>query len=513
MIDLDVIFRSVISFKNDKGSPTVPQQDLLRNFRAMQQTVPVAPEDKTYKVLYYFILDYVKGCQTADIELPSYEYVRSHFESVEGNEAVLGVLEKIKGQQPYVGQDYRSVLREYNEGQRLLQLERILSNSSKIATTGMEIGQGKNKIRVKGIMDSVSYFARETKELQRNLTGVKTESQIVSEEDSGEVQEEYRKAKADPSESIGINTWLKEIDVATNGLKNTELMMVTAFTGHCKTTFSLNMAYRALYSGWNTAFVSLEMTFAEMRRHIYVLHSCNPMFKEKLPKYKDLVGTITYNNVLYGRLNDREQKYWEEVCKDFDKNSNENSETYGRFFVWQPEKSITTVSDIEFKMRQYQQELQMTGRTLEFVVIDYISLLGADKEERTRDPNETLNNIIKSLKRLCLTYNNGKGIRILSPHQANREGFKEAKKNEGLYSLTSLSNAHEAERSCDIIISLFKFDDDNDNNRIKICCLKNRRNKHFRPFDACINFETGFIYNYSYAIEQADNIDMTMVLS
>lgn len=512
MIDLDVIFRSVINFKNDKNVPTIVQQDLLKNFRAMQQTVPVAPEDKAYKVLYYFILDHVKGCQTAEIELPSYEFTRNHFESVEGNEAVLGVLEKIKGQQPYLGQDYRAVLKEYNEGQRLLQLERILSNSSKIATTGMEIGVGKNKIRVKGIMDSVSYFARETKDLQRDLTGVKTESQIVSMEDSVEVQEEYNKAKANPTESIGINTWLAEIDNATNGLKNTELMMVTAFTGHCKTTFSLNMAYRALYSGWNTAFVSLEMTFVEMRRHIYVLHACNPMFRDKLPQYKDLVGTITYNNVLYGRLNEREQKYWEIVCKDFDQNSNDKSVKYGRFFVWQPDKSLTTVSDVEFKMRQYQQELQIAGRDLDFSVIDYISLLGADKEERTRDPNETLNNIIKSLKRLCLTFNNGKGVRILSPHQANRDGYKEAKKNEGLYSLTSLSNAHEAERSCDLVLSIFKFDDENDNNRLKICCLKNRRNKQFHPFDACINFETGFIYNYSHAIEQSDNIDITAVV-
>jgi replicative DNA helicase len=182
------------------------------------------------------------------------------------------------------------------------------------------------------------------------------------------------------------------------------------------------------------------------------------------------------------------------------------SESYGRFFVWRPERTVTTVSDIEFKLRQYQQELQTVGRNLEFVVIDYVSLMGADKEEKTRDHNETTNNVIRSLKQLCLTFNNGKGIRILSPHQANRESYKEARKNDGVYNLTGMSNAHESERSCDVVISIYKYDDEGNNNRLKFCCLKNRRNRPFKNFDACINFETGFIWNYGNMIEQSDNI-------
>jgi hypothetical protein len=513
MIDLDILFRSIINFKNPKGELTISQQDLLKNFRAMQQNVPEAPEETAFKTLYYFVYDYVKSCDTTQTELPSYEYIKNHFESIEGNEAVLSILEKIKSQQPYVGQDYRKILATYNEHQNILKLERVLSNSAKIASTGMEVGVGRDKTRLKGVLDAISYFARESKDLQRSITHVKTESQIVSSEDASEMVAEYKKAKADPTEGMGISTWLKEIDDATNGLKNTELMMVLAFTGHCKTTFAYNMAYRALFGGWNTAYITLEMNFEEMRRHLYVLHSCNPYFKQKLPQYADLVGKITYNNVAYGLLTPEEEKYWFEVTKDFDRTFNEDADTYGRSFIWRPEKTVTTVSDIEFKLRQYQQELAMSGKNLEFAVIDYISLLGADKDERTRDPNETTNNIIKSLKQLCLTFNNNKGIRILSPHQANRESYKEALKNEGFYNLTGMSNAHEAERSCDLVASIFKFDDDGDNNRLKICNLKNRRNKPFKAFDACINFETGFIYNYAHIIEQSEQmVDITEVV-
>lgn len=506
MVEIDQIFRSIINIRNDQNNETISQKDLVKNFRSLQLIIPSPPEEKAYNKLYHFILDYYKKCDSSDLELPSFEFIKNHFETVEGSEAVLSVLDRIRVQQPYVGQDFRAVLRQYNEDQRTAELGRVLNNASKVATTGMEEGRGRNKVKLYGVLDAINYIARNTKDLTRSMTGVKTEGQIVSNEDSKEMIEQYEKAEADPTESIGINTWLREIDDATGGLKNSELMIVGGFTGHCKTTFAINMAYRALYGGWNTAFITLEMSFDEIRRKMYVLHACNPRFKEIYPEYAHLVGKITYNNVLYGRLNQEEKAYWYKVCKDFDKNVNCESDSYGRFFVWQPEKSSTTVSDIDLKCRQYQQELAGTGRELEFIVIDYISLMGADAHEKVRDPNETTNNIIKSLKRLCLTFNNGKGVRILSPHQINRDGYKEALKNEGLYNLTALSNTHEAERSGDLIISTFKFDEGNDNNRIKLCNLKNRRNSSFKPFDACIDYETGFIYNFTHSIEESDSI-------
>ncbi len=513
MVDLDVVFRSIVNFKNSKGKETISQSNLLKNFRAMQQVIPEAPEEKTYTILYHFIFDFLRSCKSSEPELPSYEFVKNFFQTEEGNEAVLAILEKIKAQQPYLGQDYHTILRMYNDDQNILRFERVLTNSNKIAAVGLEIGTGRKKQKLKGIRDAVSYFARETKELQREVSGIKTEGQIVSVEDSDEMIGEYERAEKDPTESLGVNTWLTQIDDATGGLKNTELMIAAAFTGHCKTTFCMNMAYRALYGGWNTAFTTLEMTYDEIRRHLYCLHACNPKFRKTHPKYAKLVGKLKYNDIRYGRLSPQEKEYWYFIIRDFNRNFNEDSDTYGRLFVWQPEKAVTTVSDVELKMRTWQQELQASGRDLEFSILDYITLLGAEKGDRTQDHNQTLNNIIISLKRLCVTFNNGKGTRMLSPFQVNRAGYREALANEGRYYLTALSNAHEAERSADIVASLFKFDEDNNSNRLKICGLKCRRNKVFSPFDACIDFETGFIYNLPDSVEQATNIDMSGVLN
>lgn len=511
MIEIDVIFRSIIYLRNSENIETISQNDCVENFRSLQEIVPEPPEEKAYKALYYFIYEYVKKCDNGKLSVPSFDFIRNHFETVEGSESTLVILDKIKTKQPYVGMDYRTILKQYNEQQQIIELDKILNNAQKIAATGYDLVKGKKKTKLKGISDAISYIARESRALNQGKMNIKTEGQIVSEEDVRQAKEDYNKTEANPTDSIGIQTWLHEIDETTGGLKSGELMIVTAFTGHCKTTFALNQAYRALYGGWNTAFVTLEMSFKELRDKIYVLHSCNPRFRTLWPQFGHLVGKISYNNVRYGLLNKEEKEYYFRVCEDFE-TSVESSE-YGRFFIWQPERTVTTLSDIDLKFREYQQECQLIGRNLEFGVIDYISLMGADEGERSRDHNETINNTVKNLKRFCLTFNNGMGIRILSPHQANRDGYREAKKNEGLYDLTALSNNHEVERSADLVISTYKFDSEGDNNRLKFCCLKNRRNKFFKPFDACIDFDTGFIWNYTHSIEGSDNLlDISEVL-
>jgi replicative DNA helicase len=503
MVDLDVIFRSIIYIKKEDGTETISQRECIKNFKSLQQIIPYPPQEKAYKILYNFILDYIKKCDSSELSVPSYEYIKEYFEKVEGNENVIIILERIKSQQPYIGMDYKNILKRYNEEQQCLELQRILNDALKVASTGLNYKTKKGALTLKGISDAVNFISRETKKLIKKELLIKTESQIVSSEDIKEFKEQYNKAEANPLDSIGILTWLEKIDTYTGGLKTGEFMVTTAFTGHCKTTFALNMAYRALFAGWNTAFITLEMSFSEIRDRIYVLHSCNPIFKKKYPQYEHIVGKISYNNVRYGKLSKEEKEYFFKVCEDIE----ENSSSYGKFYIWQPEKTVTTLSDIELKFKEYQQDLQLIGKDLDFGVIDYVSLLGADEWEKTRDHNETLNNVIKNLKRLCLTFNNGKGLRILTPHQANREGYKEAKKNEGVYDLTALSNTHEIERSADLVISIFKFDSTGDNNRLKFCCLKNRRNVHFSPFDACIDFNTGFIWNYPYSIDpDKDNI-------
>jgi len=217
-----------------------------------------------------------------------------------------------------------------------------------------------------------------------------------------------------------------------------------------------------------------------------------------------LIGCISVENVVYGGLTADEHAFFKIVCEDL-----VTTEGYGKLELWQPPKSQTTVADVEFKLMQIQQEYKSTGRDLELVVIDYISLLGLPVEERTRDTNENLNIIIKQLKRLCLTFNNGKGLRIISPFQANRKGWEEAKANDGVYHLTALSNAHEAERSSDVVVALFIDESWRDEGKVKISCLKNRRHAFFKPFNAKINFKSLFYSdsNFSDSMDELEAVE------
>lgn len=506
--DFDTIFRSIISIKNSYGNETISQKDLIENYKHLQKIDLKLPEQQAYTKLFSFIKDYYNKCDPDLISLPSMDIIRNHFTYTENSEATTVLLDKISSCQPYVGMDYRTVVKSYVDQCNILEFSKVLNISNTIASNGYDLVKGKRKTRLKGLSDAISYMSRETKKLEQSDFDIITEGQVISDKSVSESLELYSKTSRDPTGLIGIYSWLSAIDGCTGGLKSGELMIVTAFTGHCKTTFSLNQVYRAIYGGWNSCFVSLEMGYEEIRDKIYVLHSSNPKFKKLYPRFEHLVGTLSYNNVRYGQLTDEEMDYYQLVLKDL----TDADSGYGKLFIWQPLRPSTTLSDIALKFREYQQECQMDGMDLDFGVIDYLSLLGADDHERARDGNETLNNIVKSLKRLCLTFNNGKGIRILSPHQANREGYKKAmsKDNEGIYDLTALSNAHEIERSADLVISIYRYDD---RVGLKFCCLKNRRNKFFKPFDASIHFDSGFIYDCAddFSIFSTSGIDMSDV--
>jgi len=493
MFDIDTVFRSLIDFRNENNKSTIDQEDLFKNFRSLQELKIPEPEDTAYKTLYHFIVDFLKSSDTSGRpELPTYDYIKEYFENVDGSEAVLSVLSSIREKKPYIGSNYREVLKKYKESIDISSFERILTNGLQIANNGLTIGYGRHKKMLKGISESLSYIANESKELQISINNIKLESQIISKEDIDETIEEYNLIKKDPEDSFGISTGISIInDAIGGGLKNQELMIVAAAPGHCKTAFSKNMAYRSLIAGYNTAFITLEMSHAEIRRAIYLLHSCHPKFKN----YHNFQNFINLNNLSNGDLTQEELEYYKAACEDL-----KNDEAYGKLYVWQPDKALTTVSDIELKLRSFQYDLQKNDKNLDFVVIDYIGLMGIEDGERSHDSNQNLNNIIKKLKRLCLTFNNGKGIRMLSPFQMNREGYKQAKQNNGIYNYTALSNAHEAERSADIIFSFFINDEDRKDKcgRITICNLKNRRNSVMvDPVKASIHFPSGFIYDYA----------------
>ena len=480
---LEEVFRSIIDVPKS-GQATIEQKQLIGNFRSLQKS-NISHEEESYKRIYHKLLDHYRQYQ----ELPDYDLVREHFTFEEGNETVLVALDKIKTAKPRVSSNYKDLLNRVYTAQNEDAFGAILTKAHEIMSSGFTEGQGKNKKVRKGLDDAIIYLMQGSRTLQQSSNDVKLEGQIISSVEVEEVKDKYTKMKSKQTETTGIYTGLQSIDEACGGLKHTELMLAAAYVGQCKTTFCLNMLYKAVFSGWDSAMVTLEMSYEELRTMIYVLHSCNPIFLDT--PFAEYVGTINVNDVIYGDLTEEQEEYFFFVIDDF-----KNNPDYGTLHIWQPSGSICTVSDIEAKLREFNSILIDVERKVEFCCIDYISLLGVEAEIRSKDGNENLNSIIKRLKNVCLNFNNGQGLRMLSPFQVNRTGFLEASKNDGLYNSTHLSNAHEAERSSDVIISIFMSEDMRANGTLKFCNLKNRRNPFFKPFEASINFKSRYIYDY-----------------
>ena len=494
MITLDLIFRSIINFKDASGNETISQKNLIKNFIALQKNVPEAPDDPAYNKLYFHINDHVRKCDTSeDRELPSYELIKKYFE--EGGEGgdriedVLKILEQIKIQTPYIGQDYYKILNKYREETNTDKLNLLLQDVNKIAQTkDFKEGKGRNAKILIGIPDALDYFARHSRDLRTQAVGIKIESQIISSEDVNEAKKDYQDIKKNPEGVFGITTGLNPIDRQwKNGLQEKELMLVSAFTSQGKTAFSMHMAYRAIFAGFNIAVVTLEQSFKEIRTQLYIKHTCNPVIGKKYPQFKHLVGTIDIKSVVSGNLTAEEESFYFTACADL-----ENTESYGRAYIWYPPKAKPTIADIDFKLMQVQQEYKTSGRDLELVVIDYITLMGLPPEERTKNSSEDVNNLIRQLKSMCNIFNGGKGIRMISPFQMNRRGYDEAKKNDGVYQLTALSDYHEAERSADVVIALFMDEVLRETGTTKFSCLKARRNEFFKPFNGTINKKSLF---------------------
>jgi len=472
------VFRSIINIPKE-GKATIDLKELEHNYRAFLSS-RVKPEDPSYVTLYSWIEAHFRDFG----EVPDIHLLNERAES-EGKEGVLACLREIVSQTPFIGSNYRAVLKDKAEEQNKDHFRGMLEKAWKIVSSGLKEG----KKELKGIQQAVEYFSSEARKFRMGAV-VKTESNIRSEQDAAEVREEYDSKKRDPLSSVGMYTFLEKIDDTVRGVKPGDLTLVAGFTGNGKSILCSNFAYQGVIQGLNGMFVCMEMSFAEMRRFAYVLHTSNPEWLDH-PKFGKLAGKITYDKVKYGELNDLEEEFYHHVIEDF----KSEDRGYGDLFMVQPSENLTPAG-LEIMMYDFNARLAEQGKTLDFVVVDYVGLMTPDKDGRYGDYNADLNGIIKRLKNLAMTFDNGRRIRMISPFQINRQGWVEAEKNDGVYKLNALSSAHEAERSSDLVIGVFSTEEMRRTGVVKLCCMKYREGAQFPPFEAKMNFSTKYVTDF-----------------
>lgn len=460
------ILRSLIDFG------TINQENLRNNYFAFGESRLEFIQDQDTDI-YKYIQDFFG--ESRDSELPSAQSVIDYFEA-EGRPDVLERLSEIRETEGYIRSNFRRLCSDLYKEQQERNLDTLLRETAIIKSSGMRIGGKKGPLK-KGVREAVEHFVAKADDLLTVESKGKLKGNIL--EDGREVIAEYQNQKANPS--VGRLMGLKNIDHYTKGLRPGELMLLLGFVSELKTSLALNYAYNtAIYYGWNIMYFSLEMKYEQVRNILYCIHSTHEKFQKNGFRFLD------YGKLRDGELSPDEEKLLEEIVQDF-----ETCKEYGKIIIERPIGDIT-VAEIKLKA-----EVEHRKNELGLIITDHAGLIENEKGRSVSNYGVSLNYVLKDLSQLALNFNDGEGIAICTPFQANREGWKDACKNDGHYKLNALSWANEAERSASVIIYTFLGDTQElrDNGETKIGCLKNRDGKQFPQFTASVHFQSRRIRN------------------
>lgn len=270
--------------------------------------------------------------------------------------------------------------------------------------------------------------------------------------------------------SQGLLLGIDALDAKIGGMNNGELILNVAYSGQGKTTTCIQTAWRvATQQGKNVVYFSLENLHDQVRRKIVSRHSKLPMF--------ELPDGINARDLRAGTLSEPMEKKFAEVVDDLT-----NNPAYGQLYIAQV-PSGATMASIEQRLYRIQRQFN-----IDFVVIDYLALLSS---ERSRQSNrEELSSIMKTAKQVAATFDNGRGVPIMSPWQVRRESFENAEK-VGFYTSAALSETAEATNSSDIIISLLaQSDNDSRYCEVSMQILKNRDGESANSIPVDVDYAT-----------------------
>lgn len=263
--------------------------------------------------------------------------------------------------------------------------------------------------------------------------------------------QEYNSAKNTDLEP-GIKTGFHPIDNLTNGQQRGELFVMCGFTGHGKTAYMLNCAYNAaIGQKKNVVFVSLEMPLHQVRRRLFVRHSNHTKF--------GIHGGLDYIRVKRGSLNVDEEKALREMTADL------ATGDYGSLDIFQMAKT-ETVESLRERLTYAR-----SRNPIDLVVLDYMSLLSPIRRRQNRQ--DEIIEIVEGLKSLCLNFNEGEGLAILTGNQTSRKAVEEAI-DHGEYGINFASDTSAIEKNADLLAWILRTDEMKANHEVMLGVPKYR---------------------------------------
>lgn len=306
-------------------------------------------------------------------------------------------------------------------------------------------------------------------EIDRNLAMQEApEGDMRAEAD--EVLTEYDQGAADRAAGIntGVDFGIPTLDAKVNGLHNGELVLVVGYTNEGKTHLAVQLAWHAaVMQQTNVVIFTTETVRGTVRRRLISRHSCLDVF--------GIEGGLNSAAIKNFTLTPDERRRLDRVVTDLRDNPD-----YGRIYIAQVPRGAT-VATLEAKLTRLQRMFPVG-----LVVMD--SLYHLKGERRRQTDREELAGILKDAKQLATTFDDGRGVPIVSPWQVSRQARLEARQTQS-YSNNALSETAEASNSPDLVISLLApLDNESRTAPLKMQVMKARDGEKCNAIDVEVDY-------------------------
>ena len=354
--------------------------------------------------------------------------LEAHFTQVTHVE-VLELLNELQNVEPLTGSAFVSAVAVEVSNQNQITFKSILRRSLEVATKGIREGTGE----LKGVQDAVRYIAKESVKL---LPSKSHEIHEITSSKSG-VRDVY-KERSDSKNQFGIPTGYSLIDTSTAGIRPGQMYLLGGYTGHLKTTLTLNSILNAAVdTGWNAIFFSSEMSSDDVELLMVAIHSAHPKF------YSQFKPIPAYNLIL-GALTNEQETTFNSVREDLESNSE-----YGTIKVLDSRSFVGLNSVEQIFLREREKA------DIDIIWVDYITRLPPDRSYQRMDIVQSRNEMIAEFKRIAMRNK----VAVGSPVQINREGYKRASSSDveqrGRMDTTALAQYNAIEREADVISYIF----------------------------------------------------------
>jgi replicative DNA helicase len=429
------------------------------------------------------VYDFIKSYYNDLNDYPTVNFLQEEFVS----RAMLDEkdeLEDLKNYPLHTGSGFKFIIKECITELHRKSFNKVLKEANDINNQEFKIG----KRLLKGTKDALDYVIENSEQFYYQSLQERTEVELSKATNTA--YERYLAAKENSLANYGILSGLREIDVNVKGIKRKEMMLIAGSVGECKTTLAINWAYNAcVQGGFNVLYVTLEMSKENLEDILYCIHANNPV----LQRENNCDITMTRDEIKNGEMSPRQEFWYKYALTDWSlRGATRKDKTvpYGNFTVWEPNSELTPTL-LAAKLNYFNRIAP-----IHLVIVDYPGLMIPDDHSKNMNEGAALNQIMKKLKNLALTFNGNEGVAMLCPFQINREGKKDVVKRtekEGesksfkdidkpVYNTFHLSYANEAERSADYVIYTYLNQELRDSNTIHIGCIKNRHGAIFKPF-------------------------------